>query len=226
LEGWQSDKARGTSLQSLRPLNSASEDAGSSHGVGSPFRVFCALGNPLLKHAASVAGRLVFPAPSLTFQTVAGLGPPRYSRCFLPFLDLDRRTSTLLGFRLPFRALGGSPAPTLACASSLEIRSKIAPPPRSAVCPLPGASSLRPVGTTAWSRSAFVVSHHHDGFLHTSVCELVASHSRSGVHRVVTHDAFRTLRSLSLVRSRTASLQPLPSCRSTNTSLPEASFGS
>jgi len=182
------------------------------------------MGNPLLKHAASVAGLLVFPAPSLTFRTVNGPGSSRYSRCFLPFLGLDQRTSTLLGFYLPFRALGGSLAPALAGTASLEIRSKFAPPPSSAVCPLPGASSLRPGGATVWSRSAFVVSHHLDGFLHTSVCELVASHSRSGVHHVLTRDAVHTLRSLSLVGSRTASLQPLPSCRSADTPFPEASF--
>jgi hypothetical protein len=149
-----------------------------------------------------------------------------------------------LGFYLPFRALGGSLAPALACTSSLEIRSKVTPPPRSAVCPLPGASSLRAGGATAWPRSAFVVSHHLDGLLHTSVCELVASHSRSGVHHVscfpalhplpkdgcrpagTPRNAVRTLRSLSLATSRTASLQPLPSCRSATTNLHEASSAS
>jgi hypothetical protein len=120
----------------------------------------------------------------MTFRTVAGPGPPRCSRCCTPSFSLDRWTFTLLGFYLPFRALGGSLAPALACTSSLEIRSKVAPPPISAVCPLPGASSLRARGSTAWPCSAFVVSHHLDGLLHTSVCELVASHSRSGVHHV------------------------------------------
>lgn len=200
------------------------------------------MGNPLLKPSASVVGRLVFPTPSMTFRAVADSGPPRYSRHCLPSVSLDRWTFTLLGFYLPFRALGGSLALALACTASLEIRSKVSPPPRSAACPLPGASSLRARGTTAWPCSAFVVSRHLDGFLHTSVCELVASHSRSGVHHVscfpalhplpkdgccpagTPRNAVRTLRSLSLVNSRTASLQPLPSCRSAVTSLREASF--
>ena len=54
---------RTRTLQSLRPLNSTPEGAVSSHGVGLPFRVYRALGNPLLKLHASVVGRWSFPLP-------------------------------------------------------------------------------------------------------------------------------------------------------------------
>jgi hypothetical protein len=47
-------------------------------------------------------------------------------------------------------------------------------------CPLPRAvaSSLRPAGATLRARAVLVVSHHLDGFLHLTVCELVASRFR------------------------------------------------
>ena len=89
-----------------------------------------------------------------------------------------------MGFNLPFRALGGSLARALTPASSLELRSKVAPLPRTNARPLPGASSLRAGGTTTMPCSAFVVSHHLDGLLRVLGRGLVASHTRTRVHHV------------------------------------------
>jgi hypothetical protein len=97
--------------------------------------------------------------------------------------------------------------------------------------PLPGTKA--PIGLpvpTARSRSAYVVSHHHDGLLHSKVTGLL--HPATGQGFVtfpafrpqrypkvaleavgVSRDAVHTLRRVPLINSRTASLRPLPSCR-------------
>ena len=117
--------------------------------------------------------------------------------------------------------------------SSREIHSKPVCPPAGTpqVRPLPGAEA--PFGSTvppAESRSAFVVSHHHDGFLRTRVTGLLhpatgqgfAAFRASQLQRCPKatldtvgspREAFHTLRRVPLVCSRTASLRPLPSCR-------------
>jgi hypothetical protein len=100
------------------------------------------------------------------------------------------------------------------------------------VCPLQETEAS--IGTTvppASSRSALVVSHHLDVLLHTMGRGFVAPRSQPGVRRVsglparadarerrrmggdLPRDAVHTLRRVSLVSSRTASLRPLPSCR-------------
>jgi len=131
------------------------------------------------------------------------------------------------------RALVRELAPPLGDSSSHEIHSKPVCPPAGipSVCPLPGAEApFGPTVPAAESRSAFVVSHHHDGFLHTRVTGLL--HPATGPGFAAFHasryqtdpravldtvgsprDAVHTLRRLSLVSSRTASLRPLPSCR-------------
>jgi hypothetical protein len=144
------------------------------------------------------------------------------------------------GLHLPFIALGGSLAPALACTSSLEIRSKATPPPRPArvhsqehapfgpTVPLPGhvPPSWFLTTLTAYSaRRAMGLLHPTPGqgftTFHASqhpTCTRRLRWCPAGTPRSAVH----TLRSLSLVSSRTASLQPLPSCRSVNTTTPQS----
>jgi hypothetical protein len=139
------------------------------------------------------------------------------------------------GLYLPFIVLGGSPAPALTRASSLEIRSKATPLPRPArvhsqeqapfgpAVPLPDhvpSSWFLTTLTASSARRAMGLLHPtpRQGFttFHASRCATRTRRSRccpAGTPR----SAVRTLRSLSLVSSRTASLQPLPSCRSVDT---------
>jgi hypothetical protein len=97
--------------------------------------------------------------------------------------------------------------------------------------PLPEAeASFGSTVPAAESRSASVVSHHHDGLLRTEVTGLLhpatgqgfaafhASQPQSSPRATLdtvgsSRDAVHTLRRLSLASSRTASLRPLPSCR-------------
>jgi hypothetical protein len=144
------------------------------------------------------------------------------------------------GLYLPFIALGGSPASALASTSSLEIRSKATPPPIPArvhsqeqapfgpAVPLLGhvPPSWFLTTVTAYSaRRAMGLLHPTPGQGFTTFhASRHPTHTRrlrwcpAGTPR----SAVRTLRSLSLVSSRTASLQPLPSCRSANTTTPQS----
>jgi hypothetical protein len=97
--------------------------------------------------------------------------------------------------------------------------------------PLPGAQGpLRSDDSTARSRSAFVVSHHHDGLLHSKATGLLHPATGQGFDAFpasqpqrspkaaleavgIPRDAVHTLRRVPLASSRTASLRPLPSCR-------------
>jgi len=159
-------------------------------------------------------------------------GPSRVSRRdhrSRPKPRADGPHDLVVSYRALVRELG-SP---LGDSSSLEIRSKPVCPPAGipSVCPLPGAEApFGPTVPAVESRSAFVVSHHHDGFLHTRVTGLLhpatgqgfaafhASQHQPGPRAVLDtvgspRDAVHTLRRLSLISSRTASLRPLPSCR-------------
>jgi len=134
---------------------------------------------------------------------------------------------------LSSRALTQELEPPLGDSSSRGVRSKPVCPPADMppACPLPGTEA--PFGLTVptvRSRSASVVSHHHDGFLHAEVTGLL--HPATGQGFAAFHasrnqccpkaaqvpagtprDAVHTLRRLSLASSRTASLRPFPSCR-------------
>lgn len=100
--------------------------------------------------------------------------------------------------------------------------------------PLPAAVAdrLRPSPARAPVCSVLVVSHHLDGLLRSHGSRCIATRCQRGfavfpgdrscrpaearcqeTAAAVPHDAFRTLRRIPLVRSRTASLRPLPSCR-------------
>lgn len=159
-------------------------------------------------------------------------GPPRVSRLdhrLQPRLQTDGPHDLVPSFRALVRGL----VSPLGDPSSREIHSKPVCPPADIppVRPLPGAEApFGPTMLTADSRSASVVSHHHDGFLHTEAASLL--HLATGLgfvaflafrHRCspkatldavgIPRDAVHTLRRLSLANSRTASLRPLPSCR-------------
>jgi hypothetical protein len=159
-------------------------------------------------------------------------GPPRVSR----HSDRPRpkpwynRPRDLV---LSSRALAQELVSPLGDPSSREIHSQPVFPPADIppVRLLPGAET--PFGSTvppAESRSAFVVSHHHDGLLRTEVTGLLhpatgqgfaafrASQYQSSPKAILDtvgspREAIHTLRRVSLVRSRSASLRPLPSCR-------------
>jgi len=179
----------------------------------------------------SVAGRLAFPAPSVAFR-----------RC-RPDLRGIPFTATALQPKSPrigphdlvvsSRALTQELESPLGDSSSRGVCSKPVCPPADMPLarPLPGTEApFGPTELPAESRSAYVVSHHHDGLLHAKVTGLLHPAtgqgfaafraSRAQRHQKATQelaatprDAVHTLRRLSLASSRTASLRPLPSCR-------------
>ena len=135
----------------------------------------------------------------------------------------------LRDLRLSLRALSRTLEPPLGGSSSRGIR--VSPSRRRTPdVSTPGSrGSLRSDATTRHSRSALVVSHHLDGFLHIEVTGLLHPATGKGFatfhncrpsrrpraleRRCAPRDAVHTLRRLPLASSRTASLRPLPSCR-------------
>jgi len=182
-----------------------------SHHAGSrPFGILCSL-------------RDLSPLPA---------GPSRVSRRSdqpRPKSWYDRPHNLVLSYRALVQEL----VSPLGDPSSREIHSYLVCPPADVppMRPLPGAEA--PFGSTVptvESRSAFVVSHHHDGFLRTRVTGLLhpatgqgfaafrASQPQCNPKATLDtvgspREAFHTLRRVPLVCSRTASLRPLPSCR-------------
>jgi hypothetical protein len=96
---------------------------------------------------------------------------------------------------LPSRALEGAPgrlAPTPTLLGFVRV-----PPLRryAFLASTPGSRSpLRPDGATRRTRSAFVVSHHHDGLLRSKGRGFIAPRNRPGVRRVSRHPVARTVR--------------------------------
>jgi hypothetical protein len=102
-------------------------------------------------------------------------GPPRHSQ-------LDHRPRPKSRYDGPhdlilaFRALSRELESPLGGPSSHGIRSEPVRPPAGIpfACPLPEAEApFGPTASPAESRSAFVVSHHHDGLLHVKVTGLL-----------------------------------------------------
>jgi hypothetical protein len=157
-------------------------------------------------------------------------GPSRSSRLCRPPWPKPRHDSPReLG--LSFKALAKALETPLGGSSSHGIR-RVPLHRHAQRASTPGGRSLRWTdGATRQSRSALVVSHHLDGLLRTKGCGSVAPRCQSRVRRVSClpasnvargrqegvgyspRDAVHTLRRVSLVSSRTASLRPLPSCR-------------
>ena len=109
--------------------------------------------------------------------------------------------------------------------ASLGIRSRVCPAVDvSPTRPLPDtvASAVRPSHRQVTeSRSAHVVFHHFDGLLRVEALGLLRPKADRGSLRfamactTAPRNAVHTLRRIPLASSRTASLRPLPSCRST-----------
>jgi len=174
-----------------------------------------------------VAGRLAFPAHPLDLRAVAGQGLQGFP-VTSAVSDRSLGQTTFVAFtssseRSCQRWNRLSLVPPL---MGFECRP---PTDTPSVRPLPGAEApIGPASPDAGSRSALVVSHHHNGLLRTGVTGLLhpatgqgfaAFHRRrpappeGGSVGADPRDAFHTLRRVPLVSSRTTSLWPLPSCR-------------
>jgi len=120
---------------------------------------------------------VVFAAPLSTFCRCQP-GPQGTSRCEMVPLDLR------LVFRVSVSARGASPCDRSHSPHPPLVRfAECAPPPTSSVWSTPGdvaASVGRGSPARCPTRSALVVSHHLDGFLHTRSSGLVASRYRKG----------------------------------------------
>jgi len=176
--------------------------------------------------ARCVAGRLAFPAPSLTFSChqvgLRGLPLRAPLKPIGLIVSLASCSSALLQSNLS--ALG---VPLLSWDSSTSASSPFDTPDVHSRGP---GGSLRTRSATCPSCSAFAVSHRLDGFLHPGAAGLLhpaAGHEvrRVSVARRQHHPEAalielassprrsHTLRRIPLVSSRTASPRPLPSCR-------------
>jgi hypothetical protein len=182
------------------------------------------------------AGRLAFPAALLALDRRRS-GPSRTALVARRRRRLSRRgqpravrapPSARLDAGIP-RVRRNGRDPCLSWGSSLRPFVDV-----PAVRPLHGIRRSRSGRRShpSTSRSVRVVSHHLDGFLRTAVAGLLHPAADLGVRRVsrlappepeaeapssgdpdVPRDGVHTLRRVPLVRSRTASPRPLPSCR-------------
>jgi hypothetical protein len=198
----------------------------------------------------AVAGRLVSPAPSSTFNRCRpgprGL-PGLTALSWSPIRQAVRSNhsiSALVAFTSPSersRSSGNSsqlpkkPEFLLSWDSPAWRPSAVLPSAR----PLPEAeASFGPTKPFVESCSALVVSHHLDGLLRAGAAGLLHPAAGHGVRRVscfrlphtsedglearhISRAAGHTLRRVPLISSRTASLRPLPSCRFCTFSSPE-----